>query len=84
MATANKLAVLQKIKQEKCFLFGSFSNDLTKNLKNCTEVTELAEPPRLTVVVRLRHSVGKADPDFVGPKRFTSLGALFNKNNAKL
>jgi hypothetical protein len=30
MATANKLAVLRKIKQEKGFLFGSFSNELTK------------------------------------------------------
>jgi len=48
MATANKLAVLQKIKQEKGFLLGSFSNylSLSKKVKNCKEVTELAEPPR--------------------------------------
>lgn len=45
MATANKLSVLQKIKQEKSVLFGSFSNDLTKQ-KKCEkwkEVTDLAE-----------------------------------------
>jgi len=45
MATANKLAVLQKIKQEKSVLFGPFSNDLTKQ-KKCEkwkEVTDLAE-----------------------------------------
>jgi hypothetical protein len=30
MATANKLALLQETKQEKAVLFGSFSNDLTK------------------------------------------------------
>jgi len=30
MATANKLALLQKIKREKAVLFGSFLNDLTK------------------------------------------------------
>jgi hypothetical protein len=33
MATANKLAVLQKLKQEKHFLFGSFSNDMTNKKK---------------------------------------------------
>jgi hypothetical protein len=30
MAVVNKLAVLQKIQQEKNVLFGLFSNDLTK------------------------------------------------------
>jgi len=55
-----------------------------KNLKNCKEVTDLAEPPRLTVVARLQYSVGRADPDFVRPKHFTSFGALFNRKNAKL
>jgi hypothetical protein len=30
MATANKPALLQKIKSEKAVLYGSFSNDLTK------------------------------------------------------
>jgi hypothetical protein len=33
MATANNLAVLQKMKQEKGVLFGSFLNDLTKQKK---------------------------------------------------
>jgi hypothetical protein len=50
MATAKKkLAVLQNIKQEKCVLFRSFSNDLTKQKKceNWKEVTELAESLRL-------------------------------------
>jgi hypothetical protein len=45
MVTANKLAVLQKIKQEKSVLFGSFSNDLTKQ-KKCAkwkEVTKLTK-----------------------------------------
>ena len=37
MATGNKQAVLQKIKQEKGFLCGSFSNDLTKQ-KKCEEM----------------------------------------------
>jgi hypothetical protein len=32
--TVNKLAVLQKIKQEKSLLFGSFSNKLTKKNRN--------------------------------------------------
>ena len=31
IATVNKFAILQKIKQEKGLLFGSFSNKLTKN-----------------------------------------------------
>jgi len=55
-----------------------------KNLKSCKGVTELADTPRLTVVVRLQHSVGRPDPDFVGPKPFTKFGALFNRMNAKL
>jgi hypothetical protein len=42
-------------------------------------VTELAEPPRLAVVVCLQHSVGRADPDFMGPKAFAGFGTLFNK-----
>ena len=45
MAIANKLAVLQKIKQDKSVLFGAFSNDLTKSVKSekWKEVTDLAE-----------------------------------------
>jgi len=31
MATANKLGVLQKVKQKKCVPFWSFCNDLEKN-----------------------------------------------------
>ena len=49
-------------------------------MKNCKKVTELAEPPRPAVVVCLQHSVGRADPDFVGPKAFTGFGTLFNKS----
>jgi hypothetical protein len=33
MATANRLTVLQKTKEEKGVLFGSFSSDLTKQKK---------------------------------------------------
>ena len=53
MATADKLAVLQNVKQEKCVLFGSFSNDLTKQKKceNLKEVTELAGSLRLAVAM---------------------------------
>ena len=45
MATANKLAVLQKIKHEKGILFRSFSNDRTEQMKRekSKEVTELAK-----------------------------------------
>jgi len=36
MATANKLALLQKSKWEKSVLFGSFSNGMTsQNKKKC-------------------------------------------------
>jgi hypothetical protein len=45
MAAANKLAVLQKVKQEKGVPFWSFSKDLTKQAKceNCEAVTKIAE-----------------------------------------
>jgi quinol monooxygenase YgiN len=45
MTAANKLAVLQKIKQEKGVLFGSLSKDLTKQNKfeKWKDVNELAE-----------------------------------------
>jgi len=53
MATADKLAVLQNVKQEKCVLFRSLSNDLTKEkkCKNLKEVTELAESLGLAVAM---------------------------------
>jgi len=48
-----KLAVLQKIKQEKGVLFGSLSNDLAKQNKceKWKEVNELAESLGLAVTV---------------------------------
>ena len=61
MVTANKLAVLQKIKQEKSVLFGPFSNDLTKQ-KKCEkwkEVSELSGSLGLPVAVLFPHFVVK-------------------------
>jgi len=86
MATANKLAVLQKIKQEKDVLFRSYFNSLVTHKKSekWKEVTKLAESLRLAVIVILQNVVAGADPDFVGPKTYTILGTLFNKNNTKL
>jgi hypothetical protein len=86
MATANKLAVLQKIKQEKGVLFGSYFNNLITHKKSekWQDVTKLAESLGLAVTVILRHVVEGADPDFVRPKAYTIFGTLFNKNNTKL
>jgi len=44
---------LQKIKKEKCVLFGPNSNDIKqKKRENWKEMTELAESIRLAEVVR--------------------------------
>jgi hypothetical protein len=55
MAVANKLAVLQNIKQEKCVVLGSLSNDFTKQKKyeKWKEVNELAESLGLAMTVLL-------------------------------
>ena len=55
MAAANKLAFLQKIKQEKDVLFGSFFNNFIthKKCEKLKEVTELFESLGLTVAVLL-------------------------------
>jgi hypothetical protein len=59
MATANKLALLQKIKWEKAVIFGSFSNDLTKQKEmREVEVAGLAEPLGMAVAVLPRHCGG--------------------------
>ena len=81
MAVANKLAVLQKIKQEKCVLFGPLSHDLTKRNKceKWQEVNDLAESLGLAVAVLLRQFVAGANPDFQGPQAYTTFGALFKK-----
>ena len=67
MAIAEKLALLQKIKQDKGVLYRPFLNDFTKQ-KKCEkwkEVIELAESLRLAVAVLSRQTVAGADPDFV-------------------
>ena len=61
MTTAKKLALLQKIKQDKGVLYRPFLNDLTKQ-KKCEkwmEVTQLAESLGLAVAVLLQHTVAK-------------------------
>jgi hypothetical protein len=84
--TANKLAVLQKIKQEKDVLFGSYFNNLVTHKKSekWKEVTKLAESLGLALTVILQHVMAGADPDFVEPKAYTFFGAFFNNNNTQL
>jgi len=55
MATANKRAVLQKTKQEKDVLLGSYFNNLITHKKSekWKEVTKLAESLGLVVTVIL-------------------------------
>jgi hypothetical protein len=85
MDTANKLAVLQEIKQEKDVVFGSYFNNLITHKKSerWKEVIKLSESLGLAVTVIVRHVVAGADPDFVGPRAYTIFGTLFNKNNTK-
>jgi len=68
MATAKKLALLQKIKQDRGFLRRPFSNDLTKR-KKCekwTEVTQLGKSLGLAVAVLLQHSVAELAKEGIG------------------
>jgi len=72
MATANRLAVLQKVKQEKGVSFWSFVNDLRKKQAKCEKwkaVTKIAESesgdgealavlPRHCVVRLVRKGIG--------------------------
>jgi hypothetical protein len=61
MATAKKLAVLQKVNQDKSVLYGPFLDDITKQ-KKCEkqkEVMQLAESLGLAVAVLLQHTVVK-------------------------
>jgi hypothetical protein len=61
MATANRLTVLHKIKQNRGVLFGSFLDDLTKQKKceKLKEVSQLAGALGLLVAVIFPHSVVK-------------------------
>jgi len=72
---------LHKIKQQKGVLFGPNSNGITKQNKceKWKEVIKLAESTGLAVAVLWRPTVAGADPNFVGPKICTILGALFKK-----
>jgi hypothetical protein len=68
MATAQKLALLQKIKQDKGVLYRSFLNDLTKH-KKCEkwkEVTQLVESLGLAVAVLLQHTVVELAKEDIG------------------
>jgi hypothetical protein len=68
LAIANKLAILQKIKQEKGVLFRSFSNDLTEQMKceKLKEVTELAKSPGRAAAEVSRHPLVKLVKEDIG------------------
>jgi hypothetical protein len=68
MATAKKLALLQKIKQDKGVLYRPFLNDLTKR-KKCEKWKEVMRPAKslgLAVAVLLQHSVVKLVKEDIG------------------
>jgi len=68
MAIAEKLALLQKIKQDKGVLYRPFLNDFTKQ-KKCEkwkEVTQLAESLGMAVAVLLQHSAVELAKEDIG------------------